>query len=346
MKKKAKVVEVNLTQEQFDQIKDVVCSECQPDADTEIQQITDVLRNGDARDAFFSLDKPDTETSNVLRKGFINCGINPYTGKTVDSSAPNIFLAANYAIEKEAYHKDEILENHNGEGQPFNPISLGIERSAIKLAFANYVYNSINQMVQLANLEFSNLIIERLTKKQLDALSDSMISYNRGRYDRYDRYDDDLTKIMFMPFDSETFTSYDEGTFSFNRSIPGYGHTYDKVEDQANYGTLMSLETYMICDIGTILTILIPCFETMYLRLTNNISNMPELKNCYDIIVSTYNECQFKLLFALENVMSIIYKDSDLYIHAGGSGCNSVGYKDGLEMAGLVNYVPCSKKEK
>lgn len=250
-----------------------------------------------------------TEEEKELVSGFIKAGINPFTGKELELGRSPLFEVDHRILsnvgDMMAQYKKEATDSY----QPISPADVAAVRNIVRHAFASYAYNAINQVVNYANFDFSERVKNAYSSKDLKVIGD--IIYGFRRYEASDTDDK-----IFCVFDINKIVKFSPRLHADYK----YGAYLEEEELSSIFsGALLDLINYMNYDLGTILLMVIPIMETSYNRFFDMI-NINFGSDYFEGLLSIYNESQAVLITALENVITMLYREALIYAKAGGPG--------------------------
>lgn len=249
-----------------------------------------------------------TKEKQKLMSGFIKAGINPFTGEKLDLGMSPLFESNHRILDSVGDMMAEYKKAPSSASyQPIHPADLTAIRNTIRHAFASYAYNAFNQVINYANFDFSERIKAIYSPKEFEFIDDIIFGF-RGSYPT----NNNNSNKIFYVFDIDEITSFSP---ELNTIYSYGGHGRESLSVFS--GALLDLGSYMAYDLGTILLMIIPIMETSYNKFFNKISVNKEY---FENLLRIYNESQTILIVALENVISMLYREAIIYINAGGPG--------------------------
>lgn len=249
-----------------------------------------------------------TEEEKELASGFIKAGINPFTGKKLELGRSPLFEVDHRILssvgDMMAQYKKETTDSY----QPISPADVAAVRNILRHAFASYAYNAINQVVNYANFDFSERVKNAYSSNDLKVISNKVYEFTRYQFS-------DIDDKIFRVFDIDEIVKFSP------RLHADYKYRVCVKEEEPSIfsGALLDLVNYMTYDLGTILLMVIPIMETSYNRFFDMI-NINFGSDYFEGLLSIYNESQTVLIAALENVITMLYREALIYAKAGGPG--------------------------
>lgn len=253
---------------------------------------------------------------------------NPFTGEPICKS---IYTTALDHVS--GFNNIPLADPNN----PFNTTDR-LRVTAIDAAFRNYALNAINTVIRDANNIFYTALAQKITSAGLKTkvvLTDGM-AYEMAAPFILDYNSEDDEIVAHPVFSSQLFTKYTFGTLltSYEPDC-NYRHTpsYNPIDNnniRSIQGNLVDLSIYESCkDFWSLVMSILPIFEMNYNALVQTMANTRcniYRQNLVDIFFKAYAEVQPIVISAMENLVYVLWCESDIYVAAKYGGTKPAGY--------------------
>lgn len=262
----------------------------------------------------------------------LKCVTNPFTGEPI---AESIYTTA---LDHVAGFDNVPLINPDN---PYNTTD-HLRKSAVDAAFRNYAINGINTVIRDAN----NIFYTALAHKIADAGLRTKVVLTTDMYGMTPfvlEYNSDNDELIGHPvFSSTLFTRYSFGTIlTDSRPDTEYSRYRNEVTNRvvdpnntnaAIPGNLIDLRTYEECkDFWALVISILPIFEMNYNAVVQAMSvnkyALPH-QELVSIFLKAYAEVQPVVVSAMENLVYVLWCESEIYASGKYGGAKPTSYGD------------------